>query len=396
MKTTSHRINFTVSLVLIAANLRMAIICIPPLTKTLENSLNLSQTQIGFLTSIPLICFGVFSIIIGYIVQQINVKLLIAIFLSLLAIFNFVRVYSQSMLYIGTFFTGLSITALNILIPVIILQRVNANTNKLNGIYTATFNICASIVSIIIVPLSSTIGWQASIQLLSVPALLGLIGWMFTSQPNSVTLHPHKSQSQHKNRYLHFLTTKRVWILTFFFGMQSFTFYVTSAWLPSILNSHHMTTTTAGILFGIFQFIGVPASYIAPQFMNSNRGLFRLMIIIGCGYIAGFILLSFNNGIIISILACLVLGLTSSASFALALSFITTISPSASDAGAIGGIVQSFGYLIASSGPTLTGIMIERTGNWNLVLILLVVISFILMILGISLVRSVSKKHVVN
>lgn len=387
MNRNHFKLSFTVSLILIATNLRMAIISIPPLTSILEKGLHMSQPQIGMLTSIPLICFGFFSVIIGALAQKLNVKILIAGFLALLMIFNFVRVYTTPLLYIGTFAVGLAITALNVLIPVIVLQSGRTDTNHLNGIYTATFNVCAAIVSIIIVPLANAISWQWAIQLLSVPALIALIGWLFTPQHTAST--PTTSHAPIWHRYGHFIKTPRVWLLTFFFGFQSLIFYVTSAWLPSMLTSHGMSGTAAGIFFGIFQFIGVPASYFAPQLLNSQRQLHRMFWFVGIGYLLGFAFLAVNVGWFTDLLACLALGITSSASFATALSLITMVSPSPQDAGVIGGIVQSCGYLIASTGPLVAGVMIKSLGSWLLILAALAVVAVLLLTMGLFLVRQV-------
>jgi Cyanate permease len=387
LNKSQSQLSFTVALILIATNLRMAIISIPPLTSILEQGLHMSQPQIGMLTSIPLICFGIFSVIIGALAQKWNVKVLIASFLALLMVFNFLRVYNQTLLYIGTFAVGLSITALNVLIPVIVLQSGRTDTNRLNGIYTATFNVCAAVVSLIIVPLAHLISWQIAIQLLSLPALIALIGWTMTPQ-NHQPAPAHTAQPLW-HRYGHFITTRQVWFLTFFFGFQSLIFYVTSAWLPSIMTSHGMSSTLAGIFFGIFQFIGVPASYFAPQLMSSREQLHRMFWLIGIGYLLGFALLALNTGRITDLLACLSLGITSSASFAMALTLITMVSPTPQDAGVIGGIVQSCGYLIASSGPLLAGIMIKSLGNWLLILGVLGVIAILLLTMGLSLVRNV-------
>ena len=212
--------------------------------------------------------------IIGALAQKWNVKVLIASFLALLMVFNFLRVYNQTLLYIGTFAVGLSITALNVLIPVIVLQSGRTDTNRLNGIYTATFNVCAAVVSLIIVPLAHLISWQIAIQLLSLPALIALIGWTMTPQ-NHQPAPAHTAQPLW-HRYGHFITTRQVWFLTFFFEFQSLIFYVSSALLPSIMTSHSMPSTLAGIFFGFFQFIGVRTAYFRPQLMISRNHVPRM------------------------------------------------------------------------------------------------------------------------
>jgi len=61
---------FLVSMMLIAANLRLPITIIPPLLPKIEHALALPSAMGGLLTSIPLVTFAIFSPIIVKLAQR--------------------------------------------------------------------------------------------------------------------------------------------------------------------------------------------------------------------------------------------------------------------------------------------------------------------------------------
>lgn len=373
---------FSVAIVLIAMNLRMAIISVPPLTTKLLG-VGISSTTIGLLTTIPLLCFGGFSALIGVLVPRIGASRLVAISLAVLAVANWVRVLNQPLLLIGTAFVGLSITALNVLLPVIILENRPQETGRLNGLYTSTFNVCAAIASMLVVPAATLWGWQVTMQWLSVPAVLGLVSWWLTPKQSGTRHLVHQSKATFDWQLL---KQPAVWLLALFFGGQSLVFYTVSAWLPSILTAHQLTPTTAGISQGLFQLIGVPAAYLLPQLRQDRQSLMRVMAMLLMGYVLGIGgLLVGGQSVIILELATVILGITTTAIFSLALSLVTLVAQTAVNAGIIGGVVQSIGYLLASIGPSLLGQLKMQTQSWNIVLLVLMLISAIVISIGFAL-----------
>ena len=381
---------FSVTVVLIAMNLRMAIISVPPLTAKLLGT-GVSSTVIGLLTTIPLLCFGCFSALVGVLVPKIGASRLVAISLAVLAIANWIRVLNQPLLLIGTGFVGLAITALNVLLPVIILENRPQATGRLNGLYTATFNICAALASILAVPAATLWGWQTTMQWLSVPAVLGLVSWWLTSKQT-----PTSHSVTHSAPIFDWQLLKQpaVWLLALFFGSQSLVFYTISAWLPSILTAHQLTPTAAGISQGLFQLIGVPVAYLLPQLRQDRSGLIRVMLLLLAGYLLGLGgLLVGGQSVMILELATVILGITTTAIFSLALSLITLVAKTAANAGIIGGVVQSVGYLLASIGPSILGQLKTQTQSWSVVLVVLMMIAAMVSVIGLGLTHRLPVKN---
>lgn len=72
MQTTKSKKYFLLSMMLIAANLRLPIMIIPPLIKSIESQLGLPKSMAGLITSIPLITFAILSPIIVKVAKKIG------------------------------------------------------------------------------------------------------------------------------------------------------------------------------------------------------------------------------------------------------------------------------------------------------------------------------------
>ena len=78
-----------------------------------------------------------------------------------------------------------------------------------------------------------------------------------------------------------------------------------------------------------------------------------------------------KDNLLLLLLACLINGITTGTSFALSLYLITVFSSSKEEVGQVSGFVQSIGYLLASSGPVIFGILKDTFNNWNKTLLCL-------------------------
>ncbi|EEI21088.1 putative transporter YycB [Lentilactobacillus hilgardii] len=398
MNTKRQGINFTFEVFLLAANLRLAIIGIPPIVTKIQSYFHLTTAQTGVLTTIPLLCFGFLSATTAPIIRKLGTKRTIEYALLMLAIANLLRTYVNWGMFLGTIFVGAGITMLNVSLPALIVERHPEQSTKLNGVYTASINLLSAIVGGIAVPVANAIGWQFTVQLFSIPALIAFLGTLML--PHQATRPRKRTATDHQEVTGKAAATpiwKRghVWLLAIFMGLQSLIFYTIVAWLPSVLTSHGLSATTAGLLFSIFQIIGAPFAYLVPRATTKASNLKLLMISLLIGYLSGIGILIMFNATWLLILACIIVGITTASIFTLSLSMITTISTTPQEAGSVGGIVQSIGYLIASVGPTMFGVIESTLGSWSQTLIILITISIINILVGFVLIKIVQKNHFV-
>lgn len=171
-------------------------------------------------------------------------------------------------------------------------------------------------------------------------------------------------------------------------GLQSLVFYTLVAWLPSVLVNHGISPVTAGWMFAAFQMIGFPFSYVVPKLASRLKSARLTMLLLLVGYILGVgMLIVVKDNLWLLLLACLINGITTGTSFALSLYLITVFSSSKEEVGQVSGFVQSIGYLLASSGPVIFGILKDTFNNWNTTLLCLLLVAAFTATIGLIMIR---------
>ena len=163
------------------------------------------------------------------------------------------------------------------------------------------------------------------------------------------------------------------WQLTIFFAMQAWGFYATLAWLPSILQSHGLSSTYAGLLLGVSGVMGVPAALVVPSLavrMRHQGALAAVLAVVTAIGYCGLLLAPAGAPLAWAI----VIGLGQGASFPLALTLIVLRSGSAGLTSGLSTHVQGGGYLLAAAGPLLVGALHQLTGSWSVSLVLLIAV----------------------
>ncbi|KHF37835.1 MFS transporter, partial [Halalkalibacter okhensis] len=115
---------FLIGLMLVAFNLRSSITAVGPLISTIRIDTNLSSSVIGLLTTLPLLAFGVFSILAPKIGRKLGNET--TVFIALVILTMGILLRSTGMifsLFFGTAMLGLGIAICNVLIPGIVKGR---------------------------------------------------------------------------------------------------------------------------------------------------------------------------------------------------------------------------------------------------------------------------------
>ena len=172
------------------------------------------------------------------------------------------------------------------------------------------------------------------------------------------------------------LTRDRVtWHLTLFFAIQSWGFYATLAWLPSIFESHGIGATSAGLLLGLSGAMAAPAALLVPRLAARWPDQAALAVGLTAVTLGGYAGLLLAPGSTPALWAVLI-GLGQGACFPLALTMIVLRSGSAQLTAGLSTHVQSVGYLLAAAGPLAIGALHDATGSWTAsVLVLMAVLA---------------------
>nr|NNM89395.1 MFS transporter [Bacilli bacterium] len=364
--------------IIMAANLRAAISGVGPLTNTIIQQTGLSVTVAGLMTSLPLVAFAIFSPLAPMIARRYGLErvLIGALFLLMIAIL--VRSSgSATLLLLGMFLAGVAIAIGNVLLPSLIKRDFPQQVGLLTGMYSVAMGIFASIAAGITIPMANIpwLGWRGSLGSWALLAGIGFLFWL--------PLYKEHHRPDNVARYSVWRSSL-AWQITFFMGLQSFLFYATSAWLPTLLQDRGMNATTAGWMLAIMQFISLPASFFTPILAAALPRQRSIVAGVVIGYLMGYGgLLAFPVTSLVWLWVTLI-GIAGGASISLALTWFGLRTKTKEEAAKLSGMAQSIGYLIASIGPVLIGYVHTITGNWStpLLILLLVIVG-----LGLSGIR---------
>jgi CP family cyanate transporter-like MFS transporter len=393
-RTRLYQFMLITGVILISINLRPAITTIGPLLGMIRDDVNLTNSSAGLLTSLPLIAFAVMSPFAARIGNRYTYEGAMIIGLIILLIGIGVRSISVLiLLFTGTFFAGLGIAILNVLLPGLIKDKFPTRVGLMTSIYSTTMGIVAAIASGVSIPLTEigNFGWQGSLMVWSIPAVIGIIVWTYLQiAGNSRKIkEPNPDIKYARTGDGRIWRSPLAWQIAGFMGLQSLLFYVTITWLPEILHHSGMSIEMAGWMLSFTQFIGLPASFIVPvlaEKLPSQRLLVTLLTL--CCFL-GYGGLLIGNHIVLIFICTTLIGFFISGAFAFALTLFGLRTRNAKDASELSGMAQSLGYVLAALGPIFIGFLNDMTGDWSIPIIVIMVFS--LLIMGFGLL--VSKKQ---
>lgn len=376
-------------ILLIGANLRLPITMVPPFLPEIDHLFGLATSVNGLLTTIPLLMFAILSpLVAAWGVRLGNVKVLFYA-LIILALGSFLRsIPNVWALFIGTITVGIGISGGNVLLPSIIQEYFASKATLITGLYLTTMSVFAAIGTGGIVPLFQKTGYSAAILVLSSFSLFALLLWTrFSIKLPAKEV--EKTISRQTAQKYSVKGAKLTWLITLYFGVQSLLAYSLIAWLPSYWVHVGFSTTLAGLLMTFFVLVGIPMTMLIPFVARTKQGTLALTIVIGLGMMLGtlsLIISSQNFGL--NLFCAILLGMTTVSAFSLSIVFFQQKTSSYEQTAELSGTAQSIGYLLAGTGPLLSGILVDHFHSWPLVFAIYVGLACLLLLVGIVIAFS--------
>lgn len=166
--------------------------------------------------------------------------------------------------------------------------------------------------------------------------------------------------------------SKKACALAVFFGIQSLHAFVQMGWLPQIFRDYGVSQNYAGILAGLMQLLSIPGAMLAPALLSKVKN--PQLLVAGTAALAAPAYL----GMLLSPATVpwlwVVLFALSNTTFPMALTLIGWSGRSGTTTALLSSFVQSFGFLIASLGPLLVGMLLQATTGWTVPLIFCLVL----------------------
>ncbi|MFB4277150.1 CynX/NimT family MFS transporter [Nonomuraea sp. MTCD27] len=346
---------------LAALNLRPAIAGVSPLLDEIMNDVGLSPAGGGAITTVMVVCLGVFGPLTPMLARRVGLdRTLLAGLLVIAAGLALRGLDGAPVLYLGSALAATAIAVMNVSMPGIVKQHFPTQVNLMTGVYVSCVVAGAAAASALVIPLehATGYGWRGVSALLAVPALLAALLWL----PQALRKQPGGPTGPRPFRTV--LRSRVTWYVTALMGLQSLTFYVMLAWLPTIYLEAGLPADQAGYLLSLTNLVQVGTSLAVP--VLAGRRASQVPYVVGAGVLTvlGYL------GVLLAPttlpwLWMVVLGIGQGASFALALLIIALRPADPATVTALSAVAQSVGYVIAALGPLLFGFLRQVSGGWT-------------------------------
>ncbi|MFI0410343.1 CynX/NimT family MFS transporter [Actinomadura sp. 3N508] len=377
MRTHLPRVTATwslIGLVLLTINLRAAITGITPVLGELREVFGLSGTEVGVLTTLPVLSLGIFASVAPMVARLLGTEIAIAGSLIMITLGILLRVVESPVsLFVGTILAGAGIAMGNVLMPAVIKRAFPSRVGSLTGLAMMLMAASGAIAAGLAVPLDETGGWRLALAIWAVPSVIALLVWgPLAVRGRRTPPAPSTPAAAGAAADGSLLRSPVAWYVAVFMGLASLMFYVLMSWLPEIMRDAGFAPAAAGMMVSAMMIAGIPLGFLIPVFaarLRDQRPLVAAVAITMVGGLGGLLLVPSAGWIWV-----LVLGLGTGSAFPLAYTLLNLRAPNPSVAAGLSGMAQTGGYLLAGFGPLAVGVLHDATGGWNVPLVLLLVL----------------------
>ena len=373
-----HPLLLGLAIALVAANLRPALASVGPVLTDVRADLGLSGVQASLLTGLPVVCLGVLAAAAPALARRWGMAPVVAVALLTVAAALVLRVVAgTTVLFVGTMLAAGAIAVANVLLPAVIKRDFPNGSGAMMGVYTTAVSGSAAVGAGATVPIGDLLGhgWRGALGAWALPALIALVVWLPFARG-----HTPPPANAPAGRSL--LRDALAWDVTLFFGLQALSFYAVLAWLPSIYRDHGYSPATAGLLLSVSGLVQIPVTLLLPHFAARAADQ-RAFAAASCALIAAGLL-----GVLLApttavYLWVILLGLGHGAAFALGLLLFVLRTRVTRDTARLSAMAQTFGYLLAATGPLLVGTVSDFASSWTPAIGLLVVLLIPQLVFGV-------------
>jgi CP family cyanate transporter-like MFS transporter len=349
-------------LVLVALNLRPALSSLSPVLAQVQQALGLSATAAGLLTTLPVLCLGVFAPFAPWLARRFDAERTVFGVLFLLAAGSALRgAFGSAGLFAGALLAGAAIGVIGVLLPGIIKREFARHPGPMMGVYTMSLCLGAALGGGATVPLSQAFGgdWRPALAAWGGLALLGAAVWWPQLRRHGRPAAAAPAGSLWRDPL--------AWAVTFYMGLQSSLAYCVFGWLPPMLVARGVAPLEAGFVFSVSVMAQLVTafggSWLATRWGRDQRPALMLFLALALVGLLGCLHAPLAGVWLWAVL----LGLGQGGQFSVALLLIVLRSPNVQRAAQLSGMSQGVGYTLAAAGPLGVGLLHDLTGGWGAV-----------------------------
>lgn len=383
-----------IALFIAALNLRPAINSISPLIEIIQSELHMNASSASLLTSIPVLCMGIFSPVAAKLANRFSLEYVIGWSLAVIGIGTIIRLFTHTSIFllITAFLAGIGIAAASPLLSGFIKKYFPNSSAFMISIYTAALAVGAGMASGGVAPIQHLVdSWQIALAAWSLLALIAIIIWILVVLPQ-----------KKKDRAIQTFggaaklpwNQWNAWLLTFSFGGMSFIFYSLTAWLPPIVENMGYSKIYAANLLVIFMLLQVPANLAIPYLLKKIPSRLFWLVTAAIFELIGFAMISLS---FLPWLAACFIGLGAGGLFAMNLLLPIDVTTTHQEAASWSAMVQAVGYIIGSFGPIILGTVNDMTGSFSYSIFVLIAVNLLMIVMQfLSVKRNFKQEKVAS
>lgn len=352
------------SVILVAFCLRIIITGVGPLLPEITESLGLSGSASGLLTTLPLIAFAAVSSLAGGLGRRWGEGHTISIGLCLILLGTVLRsIAGVAGLYIGTAIVGIGTALGNVLLPAVVKAEYPTRVGQVTAFFTVAMVAAAALALALNVPFANAgLSWRGALLVWGAAVVITLIVWRKNASLRLEATEQPEATAPEKPVWKSGLA----WCVMLYFGINSLIFYAIIGWLPTILQSSGMESGTAGIVTALYQMVSLIPSLVVPTLAGRRQDQRGWLLLGSVLNIIGIITLMSSAAAAAQVTATVILGLANGCAFSMGLALMGFRAKNAVDAARLSGFAQSAGYALAATGPMVVGWLYDLTPNWNI------------------------------
>jgi CP family cyanate transporter-like MFS transporter len=341
-----------VPVVIVAAtlNLRPALLTLGPVLPEVQRALALSPAASGILTALPVLALGLASAMAVPIGRRLGWNGGIVFAMTLLGLGTMLRsAGNEAALFVGSALLGLGIGMSNVFVPTLVKARLADRIGLAMGMYTMTLTTGALLSTALTPIFFARFGdWRPTLSIWAIPAFIAA-GIAIPSLIDNIRPHDRVAGAG-------LWKSKVAWAVTGYMGMQSALFYAVALWLGSLIAARGMALHEVAIALTAFYIMQAASSFLAPIVLtrSSRQDIVAVGLVACVGGCLVAILYAPLNEVYVW---CGLLGVVFGGVFAVALTFQVIRARSAENAAKLSSMAQFVGYVIASIGPLVLGLV---------------------------------------
>lgn len=367
----------------ISLNLRLGITSIGPLMDTIRTSLSLSNAEASLLTTVPVLCMGVFASLATVLNKKYGSKFTLILMLSVLGIATALRGFLPgfSTLLITAFLVGLAIAIIGPTMSSVIKQYFPGHAAIAIGISTFFMSMgSAASAALTGIFFEVSRSFMFALAIWSAFALFGVLVVAFFLKTGDNSKLPKQEVSEVTYKFPSPWKQIKPYLFMLFYALQAALYFSTITWLVPMSVENGMTMIQGGMLLSAVMSVQVIFNLLLPIMMEKYPARRNwIYFILAAGTAAT--LLFWTGDHTLMWIAAFMMGIPLGGLYSAALMLPLDETLTANGANSWTAMMQTGGCIIGGLFPFVIGFIYDTTENHNYTMSILLVIYLLAFIL---------------